>query len=135
MLERPEGGARYAPPSGRVGYREYIRRFAGAGTGRGRARTPASFVAKGLDGIDPGGDAGGEITRHERHHGQQDRDSEVRGRIGRGHLVQQTVEQTRETERCEETDSEAYGWLNRIVAVGVGRREPDAAVYEVYEIL
>jgi Protein of unknown function (DUF3237) len=34
-----------------------------------------------------------------------------------------------------ETASARYDWLNRIVAVGIGRREPAAAVYEVYEIL
>lgn len=34
-----------------------------------------------------------------------------------------------------ETASERYAWLNRIVAVGVGRREPGAAVYDVFEIL
>jgi len=34
-----------------------------------------------------------------------------------------------------ETGAPRYDWLNRIVAVGVGRREPGAAVYEVYEIL
>ena len=34
-----------------------------------------------------------------------------------------------------ETDSEKYAWLNRVVAVGVGRREPEAAVYDVFEIL
>ena len=34
-----------------------------------------------------------------------------------------------------ETASQRYDWLNRIVAVGVGRREPGAAVYDVFEIL
>lgn len=34
-----------------------------------------------------------------------------------------------------ETASMRYDWMNRIVAVGVGRREPDAAVYDVFEIL
>lgn len=34
-----------------------------------------------------------------------------------------------------ETGAPRYDWLNRIVAVGVGRREPDAAVYEIFEIL
>lgn len=34
-----------------------------------------------------------------------------------------------------ETADPRYDWLNRIVAVGVGRREPGAAVYEIYEIL
>jgi hypothetical protein len=34
-----------------------------------------------------------------------------------------------------ETDSPGHDWLNRTLAVGVGRREPKAAVYDVYEIL
>jgi hypothetical protein len=34
-----------------------------------------------------------------------------------------------------ETASPRYDWLNRIVSVGVGRREAAAAVYELYEIL
>lgn len=34
-----------------------------------------------------------------------------------------------------ETASETYDWINRILAVGVGRREPDGVTYDVYEIL
>lgn len=34
-----------------------------------------------------------------------------------------------------ETSSKKYDWMNRIVGVGVGRREPGAAVYDVHEIL
>ena len=34
-----------------------------------------------------------------------------------------------------ETASEKYGWLNRIVAVGVGRVEPQRVSYDVFEIL
>ena len=34
-----------------------------------------------------------------------------------------------------ETPSARYGWLNRLVAVGVGRDEPERAAYRVYEIL
>ncbi len=34
-----------------------------------------------------------------------------------------------------ETAAEKYDWLNRIVAVGVGRRMPDHAAYDVFEIL
>ena len=34
-----------------------------------------------------------------------------------------------------ETASARYGWLNRLVAVGVGREEPHRAAYRVYEIL
>lgn len=34
-----------------------------------------------------------------------------------------------------ETSSERYDWLNRVVTVGVGRREGDHVIYEVFEIL
>ncbi len=34
-----------------------------------------------------------------------------------------------------ETSSPAYAWLNKIVTVGVGDRQPDGVVYEVFEIL
>jgi hypothetical protein len=34
-----------------------------------------------------------------------------------------------------ETSSERYDWLNRIVTVGVGRREGDHVIYEVFQIL
>ena len=34
-----------------------------------------------------------------------------------------------------ETSSGKYDWLNRIVSVGIGRRETDSAVYDVHEIL
>ena len=34
-----------------------------------------------------------------------------------------------------ETASKKYDWLNRIVAVGVGRREPGAVFYDVFEVL
>jgi len=34
-----------------------------------------------------------------------------------------------------ETGAEKYDWLNRIIGVGIGRRTPQAAIYEVYEVL
>ena len=34
-----------------------------------------------------------------------------------------------------ETASERYGWLNRLIAVGVGRRAPRKTVYRIHEIL
>jgi len=34
-----------------------------------------------------------------------------------------------------ETASEKYGWLNRIVAVGIGRMTPTGVGYKVYAIL
>jgi hypothetical protein len=34
-----------------------------------------------------------------------------------------------------ETASEKYGWLNRVMAVGVGRRTPTQVAYTVYAVL
>lgn len=34
-----------------------------------------------------------------------------------------------------ETGAAKYDWLNRIVSVGIGRREPGLAIYDVYEVL
>ena len=34
-----------------------------------------------------------------------------------------------------ETASDKYGWLNRIVAVGLGHRLPEGPVYRVFEVL
>ena len=34
-----------------------------------------------------------------------------------------------------ETAARPYAWLNKLVAVGVGRREPQATSYDVFEIL
>ena len=34
-----------------------------------------------------------------------------------------------------ETSSEKYAWLNRLVALGKGRREPTGPIYSVYEVL
>lgn len=34
-----------------------------------------------------------------------------------------------------ETGSETYGWLNRIIAVGTGRRTPTGVGYTVYAIV
>ena len=58
----------------------------------------------------------------------------VMQRIAEGELVPPSEYYLR-TSVFFETDSEKYAWLNRLVAVGVGRREPDAAVYDIFEIL
>jgi Protein of unknown function (DUF3237) len=34
-----------------------------------------------------------------------------------------------------ETSSPKYGWLNKVVTIGVGERRPDSVIYEVFEIL
>ncbi|MEQ9663307.1 MAG: DUF3237 family protein, partial [Parasphingopyxis sp.] len=34
-----------------------------------------------------------------------------------------------------ETAAERYGWLNRIVAAGIGRRTADGVDYDIFEIV
>ena len=59
---------------------------------------------------------------------------EVMQRIADGEEVDPSEYYLRNTPYFE-TASEKYDWLNRIVAVGVGRRLPDHAAYDVFEIL
>lgn len=60
--------------------------------------------------------------------------AEVMERIARGEPVSPNEYYLRSAPFFE-TGAPRYDWLNRIVAIGVGRREPAAAVYEIYEIL
>lgn len=60
--------------------------------------------------------------------------AEVMARIARGEQVAPTEYKLR-TSLVFETASKKYDWMNRIVGVGVGRREPGAAVYDVFEVL
>ena len=59
---------------------------------------------------------------------------EVMQRIADGEEVDPSEYYLRNTPNFE-TASEKYDWLNRIVAVGVGRRLSDHAAYEVFQIL
>lgn len=59
---------------------------------------------------------------------------EVMARIAAGEIVPPSEYYLRNTPYFE-TSAPKYDWLNRIVAVGVGRRMPDHAVYDVFEIL
>ncbi len=59
---------------------------------------------------------------------------EVMDRIARGETVDPSEYYLRNTPYFE-TSSEKYDWLNRIVSVGVGRRMPDHAAYDVFQIL
>jgi Protein of unknown function (DUF3237) len=59
---------------------------------------------------------------------------EVMARIAAGEEVAPSEYYLRNTPYFE-TAAERYDWLNRIVAVGVGRRMPDHAAYDVFEIL
>jgi len=60
--------------------------------------------------------------------------ADVMQRIAKGEQVPHDSYYLR-TALSFETASERHAWLNRVVAVGVGRREPGAAVYDVHEIL
>ncbi len=59
---------------------------------------------------------------------------EVMERIARGEEVPPDQYYLRNAPFFE-TSAPRYDWLNRIVAVGLGRREPDCAAYDIYEIL
>jgi hypothetical protein len=59
---------------------------------------------------------------------------EVMARIARGEPVQPTEYYLRSTPYFE-TAAPKYDWLNRIVAVGVGRRMPEHGEYDVFQIL
>jgi hypothetical protein len=58
---------------------------------------------------------------------------EVMARIAAGETVEPSEYYLRNTPVFE-TSSAKYDWLNRIVAVGVGRRLPNSAAYDVFEI-
>ena len=60
--------------------------------------------------------------------------ADVMARLNRGEVVDPALYYFRTTPVFE-TAAAKYDWLNRIVAVGTGRREPTGPVYEVYEVL
>jgi Protein of unknown function (DUF3237) len=60
--------------------------------------------------------------------------AEVMQRIGKGERVPPNEYYLR-TSLVFETASKKYDWMNRIVGVGVGRREPNAVYYDVFEVL
>jgi hypothetical protein len=59
---------------------------------------------------------------------------EVSARIARGERVAPSDYYLRTTPFFE-TASPKYAWLNKIVSVGIGERQPDGVSYEVFEIL
>ena len=59
---------------------------------------------------------------------------EIMRRIADGEQVDSSEYYLRNTPRFETADPR-YDWLNRVVAVGIGRRMPDHAAYDVFEIL
>jgi len=66
--------------------------------------------------------------------GVQHGSAAVMQRIADGEAVDPSEYYLRNTPFFE-TAAPKYDWLNRIVAVGVGRRMPDHAAYDVFEIL
>tara|TARA_B100001540_G_C15475737_1_gene492255 strand:+ start:155 stop:610 length:456 start_codon:yes stop_codon:yes gene_type:complete len=59
---------------------------------------------------------------------------EVMERIASGEEVGASEYYLRNTPYFE-TSAPQYDWINRIVSVGVGRRMPDHAAYDIFEIL
>lgn len=59
---------------------------------------------------------------------------DVMRRIAEGEVVDPSEYYLRNTPYFEVANAK-YDWLNRIVAVGIGRRMPDHAEYDVFEIL
>jgi hypothetical protein len=59
---------------------------------------------------------------------------DVRARLARGEVVPSSEYYLR-TAPFFETSSPTYAWLNTIVTVGVGERQPDGVTYHVFEIL
>ncbi|MGI9524488.1 MAG: DUF3237 domain-containing protein, partial [Hyphomicrobiaceae bacterium] len=60
--------------------------------------------------------------------------AEVMSKLAAGETVDPSEYYLRSTPYFE-TASQQYDWLNRIVSVGIGRRTPDHAAYDVYHIL
>lgn len=59
---------------------------------------------------------------------------DVMDRVNRGEPVDPAAYYFR-TAPFFETGSEKYGWLNRIVAVGIGSRVPEGPIYDVFQVL
>lgn len=59
---------------------------------------------------------------------------EVLAKIDQGQAVDPAAYYLRTAARFE-TASEPYAWLNRIIAVGAGHREPGGPVYSLFEVL
>jgi hypothetical protein len=59
---------------------------------------------------------------------------EVTARIARGERLGPSDYYLR-TAPFFETSSPKYAWLNKIVSVGIGERQPDGVTYEIFEIL
>lgn len=60
--------------------------------------------------------------------------AEVTAKLARGERVERDEYYLR-TAPFFETAAARYGWLNNIVAIGIGERRPNGAAYEVFEVL
>jgi hypothetical protein len=60
--------------------------------------------------------------------------TEVNAQIARGERVAPSDYYLR-TAPFFETSAPKYAWLNQIVSIGMGERQPDGVTYEVFEIL
>ncbi|MDE2516053.1 MAG: DUF3237 domain-containing protein [Rhodospirillales bacterium] len=60
--------------------------------------------------------------------------ADVMARLDRGEAVDPAAVYFR-TSVIFETAAPRYDWLNRIIAVGTGRRPPEGPVYDVFEVL
>jgi len=63
-----------------------------------------------------------------------DMSADVKERLDRGEEVSDSEYYYRTTPRFE-TGSDSYGWLNRVVAVGVGRKTETGIAYRVFQVL
>jgi hypothetical protein len=59
---------------------------------------------------------------------------EIGARIARNEPVTASAYYLR-TAPFFETSSSRYAWLNKIVSIGVGERQPDGVKYEIFEVL
>jgi hypothetical protein len=69
-----------------------------------------------------------------RYQGLRHGPADVLARLAKGESVDPSSYYLR-ISPCFETSAPQYDWLNRIVAVGVGHRLPDAVLYSVFEVL
>ena len=60
--------------------------------------------------------------------------AEVNAQVARGEQVSPSEYYLR-TAPFFETSSPEYDWLNKIVSVAIGERQPDGVAYEIFEIL
>lgn len=59
---------------------------------------------------------------------------EVMARIAQGEMVPASEYYFRESMIFEAPQAGAYGWLNRLIAIGHGERRPDSVHLSVYEV-